>query len=409
MSEQESESVGRHDQGFLAISDWLIEGALGEIDLEAQFLIFCRRLHEAGIPLMRGHLATRALHPLFVAATATWERDGKAEVTRIRSEDDNGEDWKQSPLSRLLQSRKPDVRYRLSADGDWQEFPLLVSFKERGATDYYAQLVMFSEARQARLRQDGCILSWTSDHPDGFSDDQINVLRWLGSRFGVVAKLDKRERTAINVVSAYLGSDAGRRVLDGQIKLGDGEVIPAVIWFSDLRQSTPLADRLAGDDFLQVLNTYFQCTAGAVLDHGGEVLRFIGDAVLAIFHVDGVDGHTRAARVALAAARDAERRLAEVNATRTESGEEALDFGLGLHSGDLMFGNIGVPERVEFSVVGPAANEVARLANLTKDLDRRILVSEAFADLLPLQWEKLGAQQVKGVASEMTVFAPPRG
>ena len=128
-----------------------------------------------------------------------------------------------------------------------------------------------------------------------------------------------------------------------------------------------------------------------------------------IFHVDGVDDHTRAARVALAAARDAERRLAEVNATRTESGEEALDFGLGLHSGDLMFGNIGVPERVEFSVVGPAANEVARLENLTKDLDRRILVSEAFADLLPLQWEKLGAQQVKGVASEMTVFAPPRG
>jgi adenylate cyclase len=409
MSEQKTGSTGRRDQAFLAISDWLIEGALSEIDLEAQFLTFCRRLHDAGIPLMRGHLATRALHPLFVAATATWERDGKAEVTRIRPEDDHGEDWKRSPLSRLLQSGNLEVRHQLISNGDWQEFPLLVSLKERGATDYYAQLVMFSEARQARLRQDGCILSWTCDHPDGFSDDQINVLRWLGSRFGVVAKLDKRERTAINVVSAYLGSDAGRRVLDGQIKLGDGEVIPAVIWFSDLRQSTPLADRLPGDAFLQVLNTYFQCTAGAVLDHGGEVLRFIGDAVLAIFHVDGVDGHTRAARVALAAARDAERRLADVNATRAANDEEALDFGLGLHLGDLMFGNIGVPERVEFSVVGPAANEVARLEGMTKDLGRRILVSESFAELLPLHWENLGAQQVDGVENGITVFAPPKG
>jgi adenylate cyclase len=275
----------------------------------------------------------------------------------------------------LLQSGETEISLKLSGDGDWKILPLLTQLKERGATDYYAHLVMFGPSKQARTLQDGCILFWNCDHPDGFSEDQISLLRWLGSRFGVVAKLDNRDRTTINIVSAYLGSDAGRRVLDGQIKLGDGEVIPAVIWFSDLRQSTLLADTLPGNDFLQVLNTYFQCTAGAVLDHGGEVLRFISDAVLAIFHVDGVDGRTRAARVALAAAHDAERCLADVNKTCEESGKEALDFGLGIHLGDLMFGHIGVPERVEFSVVGPAANEVARLENLTKDLDRRILVS----------------------------------
>lgn len=404
-----TEGAGRHDHEFQAISDWLIERALGDIDLEAQFLEFCRRLHDAGIPLMRGHLATRALHPMFVAETATWDREGEPDIVRIPPEDDDSEDWRQSPLFVLLHSRDFEARYRLTAGGDWQRFPVLAKLAEQGATDYYAQLVPFGSPEQARPREDGCILSWASDHPDGFRDDQIAVLRWLGTRFGVVAKLDRREQTALNVLSAYLGAEAGRRVLDGQIKLGDGEVIPAVIWYSDMRGSTALADGLPGEAFLGVLNNYFQCTAGAVLDHGGEVLRFIGDAVLAIFHVDGVDGRTRAARVALAAARDAERRLAKINAGREEIGERTLDFGLALHVGELMFGNIGVPERVEFSVVGPAANEVARLESLTKGFGRRILVSKAFADLLPLNWEDLGPQEVPGVEKAMTVYAPPDG
>ena len=402
-----TENAGRHNPEFEAISDWLIEGALGDVDLEAQFLAFSIRLCDAGIPLLRAHLATRSLHPLFVAATATWERERMPDRARIPPEDDNGEDWQKSPLFALLQSGDLEARHRLTADGDWQGFPFLTELRERGATDYYAQIVMFGALEQARARQDGCILSWTSDHADGFSDDHIAALQRLGTRFGVIAKLDRREQTAINVVSAYLGADAGRRVLDGQIKLGDGEVINAVIWYSDLRRSTTLADNLPGDEFLDALNNYFACTAGAVLDHGGEVLRFIGDAVLAIFHVEGVDGRTRAARVALAAARDAERRLLEINAGREASGKQTLDFGLALHMGELMFGNIGVPERVEFSVIGPAANEVARLENLTKELGRRVLVSEGFASLLHVDWQGLGAHRVAGVEKAMIVFAPP--
>ncbi len=395
------------DRNFEAISDWLIDCALGDIDLEVIFLAFCRRLHEAGMPLMRAHLATRSLHPMFVAGTYTWERGGGINVARIQPEGDSGEDWKRSPLSALIDSGKREARHHPTAGGDWHRFPLLVELEKQGATEYFAMVVVFGASERALARRDGCIMSWTSDRAGGFSDEQIEILRRLGTRFGILAKLDRREQTAHNVVSAYLGADAGRRVLEGQIRLGDGEVIPAVIWYSDLRGSTALADRLPGDAFLGVLNSYFQCTAGAVLDHGGEVLRFIGDAVLAIFHVDGVDGHTRAARIALAAARDAERRLAEVNATRARSGEPALDFGLGLHVGELMFGNIGVPERVEFSVVGPAANEVARLESLTKGLGRHVLVSKTFADLLPLKWEALGPQPIAGVEKTITVYAPP--
>jgi adenylate cyclase len=300
-----------------------------------------------------------------------------------------------------------EARHRLTAGDDWREFPILVDLRERGATDYYAQIVIFGSPEQAWARQDGCIFSWATDHPDGFSDDQIAALRWLGNRFGIIAKLDRREQTAINVVTTYLGAEAGRRVLDGQIKLGDGEIIPAVIWYSDMRRSTALADSLSREAFLGILNNYFQCTAGAVLDHGGEVLQFIGDAVLAIFHVDGIDDRAHAARIALAAARDAEKRLAEINAKRKGSGEQSLDFGLALHLGELMFGNIGVPERVDFSVIGPTVNEVARLENLTKELERRVLVSKPFADLLTLDWEDLGSHEVQGVKEAMTVYAPP--
>ncbi len=402
-----SKTPGRSDLNLLAISDWLIDSALGEIDLEAQFMELCVRLGDAGVPLMRGHLATRALHPMFVATTVTWERGGVKEVSRIPPEEDNTDSWRQTPLYRLLQSNDLDVQHDLRVDGDWQNIPVLVEFRRRGATAYFAQVVMFGAEEQSRLRQDGCILSWASDHPDGFSDEHINILRWLGTRFGVVAKLHRREQTALNVVSAYLGADAGQRVLSGQIKLGDGEVIPAVIWYCDLRKSTTFADKLPNDVFLGVLNSYFQCTAGAVLDHGGEVLRFIGDAVLAIFHVDGVDGYTRAARVAIAAARDAERRLEAVNDERKKDKKEALDFGLGLHVGDLMFGNIGIPERIEFSVIGPAANEVARLEGLTKALGHRVLVTKEFAELLPLKWKSLGSQQVAGVEKAMTVYSTP--
>ena len=170
-------------------------------------------------------------------------------------------------------------------------------------------------------------------------------------------------------------------MLDGQIRRGDGERIHAVIWYSDMRDSTRLADRLDPHVFIERLNRYFECTAGAVIAGGGEVLRFVGDAVLAIFPIraGGDDARTASER-ALAAARDAESRLARANEGLAAQGEEPIEFGLGLHVGDVMYGNIGVPERLEFSVIGPAANEVARIEDLTKTLGRRVLVSEAFAN-----------------------------
>ena len=179
-------------------------------------------------------------------------------------------------------------------------------------------------------------------------------------------------------------------------------MLHAVIWFSDMRDSTRLADTLAPEEFLETVNSYFECTAGAVLANGGEVLRFIGDAVLAIFPIR--DGDQRSAcALALSAAGEAESRLQALNEKRAADNLEALDYGLGLHVGDVMFGNIGVPERLEFSVIGPAANEVARIEGLTKTLGQRTLASAEFARCLPDRFESAGEHRLKGVGAPLEV------
>ena len=249
--------------------------------------------------------------------------------------------------------------------------------------------------------------SWISDAPEGFTQDQVAALKNLQPYVGLVAKLSKHNYTANNVVAAYLGKDAGRRVLEGQIRLGDVEHIPAVIWYSDLRDSTALAEHLPVEEFLETVNAYFDCTAGAVLEHEGEVLRFIGDAVLAVFPITGEKSAAQAAQHAMAAVADAQQRLSGLNKTRCEHSQQPIAFGLGLHVGELLYGNIGVPNRIEFSVIGRAANEVSRLESLTKEVGEAVLVSRAFKDVLDLEWRDLGAYAVKGVGEKMAICAPP--
>ena len=163
------------------------------------------------------------------------------------------------------------------------------------------------------------------------------------------------------------------------------------------------------ETFLQTVNAYFDCTAGAVLEHGGEVLRFIGDAVLAVFPMTTNESPQAAARQALRASEQSRARLSALNQRRAERSQEQIAFGLGLHLGELLYGNIGVPSRIEFSVIGRAANEVSRLESLTKEVGEPVLVSRAFRDVLDVPWRDLGTYEVKGVAEEMEVYAPGAG
>lgn len=220
------------------------------------------------------------------------------------------------------------------------------------------------------------------------------------------------QRSAEDLLKTYLGERTGARVLAGRTKRGEGEKIHAVIWLCDLRDSTRLSESMPVEDFFRSLNDFFDCTAGAVLDHGGEILSYIGDAVLGIFAIDGPEKPLREACIreegacaaALAAARDARSRIDALNERRKTRGEPPLEFGLALHVGDVMYGNLGVPQRMQFTVIGAAANEAARLAGMCKDLGRWVLVSSAFPRCFPGEMVSLGHHVMRGVGTPEEIF-----
>ena len=214
------------------------------------------------------------------------------------------------------------------------------------------------------------------------------------------------------LLKTYLGERTGARVMGSQMAPGEGEKIHAVIWLCDLRESTRLSETIPVEDFIRSLNAFFECTAGAVLEHGGEVLNYIGDAVLAIFPIRGAvkplheacTPKEGACAAALAAARDARARVDALNEARQQRGEEPLRFGLALHVGDVMYGNLGVKERMQLTVVGAAANEAGRLAEMCKDLDQWILVSWEFPRCFPGELMSLGQYSIRGVEQPREIF-----
>ena len=406
---EESEGYGRSPL-VDSVAEWLMEQALGDGEIKTIFAGCCRRLVAAGLPVSRVFLTYRTLHPLYASVFLIWQRG--ADEVRVREmlheQAYTSEQWYQSPMHHMEQSGIPYLRRRLVGAEAVVDFEILEELRAEGGTDYLGFLVPFGDGAEASLAMDCILGSWSTDRETGFSGRDIRDLTRVQKRLAVACKVQIRREITRNVLSAYLGPDAGQQVLDGRIQRGDGRHVYAVVWYSDLRRSTELAETLTDDAYLELLNQYFECTAGAVMAGGGEVLRFIGDAVLAIFAVDAsAGGKMGAAQLALAAASDARARMDDLNAARDATGDEPIKYGVGLHIGRVMYGNIGVPERVEFSVIGPAANEVARLEDLTKVLDRDVLVSEPFAALLPLAWEELGQHRMRGVTDAMAVFAPP--
>lgn len=385
----------------------LLRHALANEQYDDVFTQLCEGLVALGVPLWRAHLTMHTLHPLVASVDLTWRREQGLEIYAREFTPAPSDVWLKSPLYWMLSNELRTLRQDPRDPDATARFPFFDDIRQQGATDYIAFMTPFGDPATAFERRDGIIASWTSDDPAGFTASQIDALERLQLYIGVVAKLSKNHHTARNVLAAYLGDDAGRRVLDGQIRLGDVERIPAVIWFSDLRDSTAMAERLPVESFLEAVNAYFDCTAGAVLAEHGEVLRFIGDAVLAVFPVNDRDAVALCARRALAAARDAQRRMRALNRERAERSQPPLAFGLGLHVGELLYGNIGVPTRIEFSVIGRTANEVARLESLTKTLSETVLVSDAFRRAVDIDWRDLGAHAMKGVADPMQVYAPP--
>ncbi|MFQ5955185.1 MAG: adenylate/guanylate cyclase domain-containing protein, partial [Kiloniellales bacterium] len=244
--------------------------------------------------------------------------------------------------------------------------------------------------------------------PGGFSTHDLGRLYEVLPNLGRLVEAHAQRVSSLTLLRTYLGRNAGERVSNGLVKRGDGEDLHAAIWISDLRDSTALAKTLSREDYLAVLNLYFDCVAGAVIEHGGEVLKFIGDAVLAVFAIDDPDEpHPEACMRALSAYEDARKRMAAGNGERQQRGEPNLEFGTGLHRGDLTYGNIGTERRLDFTVIGPAVNEVARIEALCKTLDKPILMSSAFAESLSGELVSLGPHTLRGVRPKQHIFTLP--
>ena len=380
------------------IVDWLVDGAKTVKTPQDVLLELCQRLNAAGIPLYRVAVFVTTLHPNVAGRGFFW-REGQPEVEVAEASYAvlNSDDYFKNPIYAVFLEGK-EVRRKVSAPDCPRDFPLLDGLRGEGVTDYIAQPLDF-------INGETHAASYTTCQAEGFTVPQLAALERVRPALTRIAEILALKRTAINLLDAYLGHQAGAKVLTGQIKRGDGQEINAVIWFCDLRNSTPLADSMSREAFLGLLNDYFECLAGAVLDHDGEVLRFIGDAALAIFPVEeGGWSKKEACEAAVKAAKDALERMAELNRQRESFGTAPLGFGIGLHLCDVMYGNIGTADRIEFTVIGAAANEAARIEGLCKTLDVNVLISEQVQAHLGKGWQSLGKHALRGVGDEIEVF-----
>ncbi len=385
------------------VADWLMAQALGDTDLEAVVMGCCERLQAAGVPLYRGHFAFTVLHPLYGAMGFTWNR-GKGVAAQGYPHVPGKETtstFSQSPHFYMMERDLDHMRCRLEAERGL-EFPVFEELRAEGATDYLAFVANFTPGEG-----DGMIGSWSTDQRGGFTDEEIEALMRIQDRLAVACKMAVRSVLTRNVLETYLGTKAGDQVLNGQIHRGDGESIQAIIWYSDLRGSTMMADTLSRQDYIASLNAYFDAAGGAVIDNGGEILSFIGDGLLAIFPIkQSTRNYAKACRRAVKASNEAFQRMTAENQRRMDEGAAPLKFGVALHKGEVMFGNVGVPERLTFSVFGAAVNEVVRLEALTTSLKEPILVSDRVAETLGGDWRPLGEHTLRGVERDIPIFAP---
>ena len=376
------------------IVEWLADEALQDSEPVPLCNELCLRLRGIGMPVLRVQVSFRVLHPLHDASTLTWTADRGVVVEYFRPEQRGDERFVRSPIGHILAHRLPVLRRRLTGDMALLDFAVLDELRAMGGTDYIAFRVGFD-----RVGETGIICSWLGDRASGFTDGEIVQLQRVTRQLGIALKAKIERNVAQNIAHAYLGKRAGQAVLNGSIRRGDGEKITAALWYSDLRHSTELSDRLSAEAFLHLLGRYFEMTAASVLDHGGEVVSLIGDAVLGLFRCDGAP--EQACNRALAAATEARHRLSLPSPVATDV---AFDFGISLHLGEVIYGNVGVPERLQFTLVGSAVNELVRVQDLTKKLGHPLLATGPFAGGVAGPWQPLGEHMLRGLDKPMPIL-----
>lgn len=396
-----------HDRDFEAISTWLVERGLAGASETELLHGFCERCRTAGVRLSRGIALIDTLHPIYEGRAFRWRDGGREESSTLEygrtNEGTAAANWQRSTFQHLLNTGGQELRRRLGPD-DPTEFWQLDTMKADGETDYVAFVHRF--ASEAAIGEMDCVYSqWTTRDAEGFGEGDLAALRRLVPPLALAMKCASLARIPATLVEVYLGRDAGQRVLSGRIMRGVTERIGAVLWFSDLRGYTSITDTAPPDAIIPLLNDYAEAVVSAVHDAGGDVLKLIGDGTLAVFKAERPEDACRSALHAEAGLR---LRLAALNGRRAAEGRPVTEVYLGLHIGEVLFGNVGSEERLDFTVVGPAVNEVSRIAAMCRSVDRPVVLSADFAAATPeperARLVSVGRFALRGVGRAQELF-----
>lgn len=381
------------------VADWLVRaGRL--ISSPATFIEkLMEKVVQAGLPVWRFYTGLQLIHPQLQAMGYAWRRGQHVEAIARAYGIQLTSAYIGSPIQEVREQGHA-VRYRLDKITDKNHL-LLKELKADGGTDYFA--APMSIARNGPPP----VVSFATDRQGGFSDADIEDLTRLVDMIGAIMEMHIEHGVADTVANTYLGRQISERVLNGAIRRGEGEEIRAVLWFSDMRDFTGLNERLPPDQVLELLNNYFQLVGDALSSHGGEILKFIGDGVMGYFPAEDALFLPMVTAAALGAARQLITDVEAANEARATGGAEPLRFGIGLHVGDVTFGNIGTEDRLDFTVIGSAVNRASRLEGLTKALGVKVCASAEFNENCPQPMKSLGVHRLRGVPKPVEIFTLP--
>ncbi len=404
-----------NEQLFTDLSAWLTQAGLGGTS-EADILSgFCERCVAAGLAISRGAVFVDTLHPVHEGRLVRWGGgpDEAAQVEYGRTDPDalaasgfNPQDveiaerWRHSVFYRMLQSGDTLVRYRLNAATS-DELSSMQAWMTTRMTDYIAIITRFA-AEGVIGELDAVYSAWSTSATEGFSDDDIAALQRIVPSLALAIKSVALVRMTGTLLETYLGRGAGQRVLSGRIVRGIAERLSAAVWFSDLRGFTRITDTTP-EQVIPLLNDYFDAIVSAIHEHGGDVVKLIGDGTLAIFTAQD---RAQACSEALSSAIAARRNVAELNRRREVEGKPVTDMYIGLHVGEVFYGNVGSRERLDFTVIGPAVNEASRIAAMCRSVDQPVLVSAAFAGVgdIGRRLVSVGRYALRGVSHPQELF-----
>jgi adenylate cyclase len=400
---------------FAELSGWLTEAGLAGMAETDIVNGFCERCVAAGLPVCRTNVLIDTLHPVHEGRVFRWRHaadepalleygrtspDALEAIGASANELAAVERWTLSPFYRMLQTGDGTLRRRITAEGE-TEFTVFPEMRAAGMTDYFAVITRFGD--EGVVGNMDCVYSsWATEEPAGFSEQHIAALQRLVPFLALAIKSVALARMTGTLMETYLGRDAAQRVLSGRIVRGVADRIDAAVWFSDLRGFTRITDT-APEQVIPLLNDYADVIVSAIHEQGGDVLKLIGDGTLAIFTGEGRE---RACEAALSAAIAARQGVVELNERRGWQGLPVTDIYLGLHVGEVLYGNVGSAERLDFTVVGPAVNEASRVAAMCRSADQPMLVSAAFAEVGTIRQRlvSVGRYALRGVGRPQELF-----